>query len=61
MTVRDSGELSHVQAPTRAAYAGGSYEVTNSAVEAGSGEMLVEAAIRLLRQIASEKVEASKS
>ena len=35
--------------PTRAAYAGGSYEVTNSTVKPGSGEMLVEAALALLR------------
>lgn len=41
--------------PTRAAYASGSYEVTNSAVEAGSGEMLVEAAIGLLREMARER------
>jgi neutral ceramidase len=40
--------------PTRVAYAGGSYEVTNSALQPGSGEMLAEAACRLLRQIASE-------
>ncbi|MEZ6088960.1 MAG: neutral/alkaline non-lysosomal ceramidase N-terminal domain-containing protein [Pirellulaceae bacterium] len=39
--------------PTRAAYAGGGYEVVNSAVEPGSGEMLVEAALKLLRQSAS--------
>lgn len=39
--------------PTRAAFAGGSYEVTNSAVQPGSGEMLVEAALRLLRESAS--------
>lgn len=43
-----------VYIPTRAAYAGGSYEVTNSAVAAGSGEMLVEASLRLLREAASE-------
>jgi neutral ceramidase len=47
-----------IYVPTRAAYAGGSYEVTNSAVEAGSGEMLVEAALRLLREMAREQVEA---
>lgn len=41
--------------PNRAAYAGGSYEVTNSAVQAGSGEMLVETALTLLREAASEK------
>lgn len=39
--------------PTRAAYAGGSYEVTNSALQPGAGEMLVEAALRLLRESAS--------
>jgi hypothetical protein len=39
--------------PTRAAYAGGSYEVTNSSLEPGSGEMLVEAAVRLLREVAT--------
>ncbi len=41
--------------PTRAAYAGGSYEVTNSATEPGSGEQLVEAALALLREAASSK------
>src|SRR5262249_36290499 len=41
--------------PTRAACAGGSYEVTNSAVEPGSGELLVEAAIRQLRELASAR------
>jgi hypothetical protein len=35
--------------PTRAAYAGGSYEVTNSSTQPGSGEALVEAALQLLR------------
>lgn len=39
--------------PTRAAYAGGSYEVTNSATQAGSGEMLVETALTLLREAAT--------
>jgi neutral ceramidase len=43
-----------VYVPTRAAYAGGSYEVTNSTVEPGSGEMLVEAALRLLGEMARE-------
>jgi neutral ceramidase len=42
-----------IYVPTRAAYASGSYEVTNSALLPGSGEMLVEAAIRLLREVAS--------
>ncbi len=39
--------------PTRGAYAGGGYEVTNSAVQPGSGEMLVESALTLLRTAAS--------
>ena len=42
-----------VYVPTRAAYAGGSYEVTNSTVQPGAGEMLVETALRLLRESAS--------
>ncbi|MFO0940033.1 MAG: neutral/alkaline non-lysosomal ceramidase N-terminal domain-containing protein [Pirellulales bacterium] len=44
-----------VYVPNRAAYAGGSYEVTNSALQPGCGEMLVESAIGLLRQSASNK------
>jgi hypothetical protein len=40
--------------PTRVAYAGGGYEVTNSALQPGSGEMLTEAAARLLRELATE-------
>ena len=40
--------------PTRVAYVGGGYEAINSAVKPGSGEMLAEAAVRLLREIASE-------
>lgn len=38
--------------PHRAAYAGGSYEVTNSALQPGGGELLTEAALRLLREAA---------
>ena len=38
--------------PNRGAYAQGSYEVTNSALQPGGGEMLVEASLRLLRQAA---------
>ena len=38
-----------IYVPTRVAYAGGSYEVTNSALQPGSGEMLAETAVRLLR------------
>jgi Neutral/alkaline non-lysosomal ceramidase, N-terminal len=42
-----------IYVPTRAAYAGGSYEVTNSMVKPGTGEMLVETALGLLRESAS--------
>jgi neutral ceramidase len=48
----NAGETIYV--PNRAAYAGGSYEVTNSALQPGGGEMLVEAALKLLRRSASE-------
>ncbi len=36
--------------PTHAATAGGSYEVTNSTVKPGAGEMLVSAALELLKK-----------
>ncbi len=45
-----------VYIPTRAAFAGGSYEVTNSACLPGTGEALVEAALRLLREAATAAV-----
>ena len=37
--------------PTQKAFGEGSYEVTNSRVEAGTGEMLVETAIELLKKL----------
>jgi hypothetical protein len=40
--------------PTRVAAVGGGYEAINSAVKPGSGEMLAETAVRLLREIAAE-------
>lgn len=46
--------------PTRAAYAGGSYEVTNSTVNPGSGEMLVETALKLLRKSRSDLTKQAK-
>jgi len=49
-----SSAVETIYVPHRAAYAGGSYEVTNSALQPGSGEILVEAAITLLRQAASK-------
>jgi neutral ceramidase len=36
--------------PTRKAFSEGSYEVTNSIIQPGGGEMLVNAAVRLLKQ-----------
>jgi hypothetical protein len=42
-----------IYVPHRAAYAGGSYEVTNSTLQPGSGELLVETALSLLREAAS--------
>jgi hypothetical protein len=43
-----------IYVPTRAAHAGGSYEVLNSTVKPGSGEMLVEAALKLLKDSREE-------
>jgi len=45
-----------VYIPTRAAFAGGSYEVTNSACLPGTGEALAEAALRLLREAATAAI-----
>ncbi len=42
-----------IYVPHRAAYAGGSYEVTNSNLQPGAGEMLVETALSLLREAAT--------
>lgn len=38
--------------PTRAAFAGGGYETTNSTVEHGAGELLVEEALKMLKSAA---------
>jgi hypothetical protein len=37
--------------PTKKAAAEGSYEIVNSRVQAGAGEMLVDAAVRLLKEL----------
>lgn len=58
LVVELSNVVETIYIPHRAAYAGGSYEVTNSTVMPGSGEMLVETAIGLLRQAASENLKA---
>lgn len=49
-----SNTVETIYIPHRAAYAGGSYEVTNSNVQPGSGEMLVEVALKLLREAATK-------
>lgn len=54
MVVELSNAVETIYVPHRAAYAGGSYEVTNSALEPGGGEMLVEASVRLLRDAAGQ-------
>ena len=54
MIVELSNAVETIYVPHRAAYAGGSYEVTNSALQPGGGEMLVEAALSLLREAASD-------
>ena len=53
LVIELSNAVETIYIPHRAAYAGGSYEVTNSSVQPGSGEMLVEAAVGLLREAAS--------
>jgi hypothetical protein len=37
--------------PTKKAFTEGSYEVTNARVKSGAGEMLVDAAVQLLKEI----------
>ncbi|MDB4733335.1 neutral/alkaline non-lysosomal ceramidase N-terminal domain-containing protein [Planctomicrobium sp.] len=49
-----SNAVETIYIPHRAAYAGGSYEVTNSALQPGGGEVIVETAVTLLRKAASE-------
>ncbi len=58
IVVELSNVVETIYVPHRAAYASGSYEVTNSTVMPGSGEMLVETAVRLLRQAATENEQA---
>lgn len=55
MVVELSNCVETIYVPTRAAYAVGSYEVTNSTTLPGSGEMIVEAALGLLREAAAEQ------
>lgn len=60
IVVELSNAVETIYIPHRAAYAGGSYEVTNSNLQPGGGEMLVEAALELLRKAARETNEAQK-
>lgn len=55
MVVELTNCVETIYIPNRAAYAGGSYEVTNSSTLPGSGELLVETAVSLLREAASGK------
>jgi neutral ceramidase len=54
MVVELANSVEMIYLPTRVAYAGGSYEVTNSMVQPGSGELLAETAVRLLRSAAGD-------
>ncbi len=54
LVIELSNHVESIYVPNRAAYAGGSYEVTNSNLQPGAGEMLVEAALSLLREAATK-------
>ncbi len=53
LVVELSNAVETIYVPHRAAYASGSYEVTNSNLQPGAGEMLVETALTLLREAAN--------
>ncbi len=53
LIVELSNAVETIYVPHRAAHAGGSYEVTNSSLQPGSGELLVETALSLLREAAT--------
>ena len=59
MVIELSNCVETIYVPTRAAYAHGSYEVTNSTTMPGSGEMLVQAALELLKEAAGEATSAA--
>lgn len=56
LVIELSNCVESIYIPNRAAYAGGSYEVTNSNLRPGSGELLVETALSLLREAATSLV-----
>jgi neutral ceramidase len=53
LVIELSGAVETIYIPTRAAFAQGSYEVTNSTLQPGAGELLVETALTLLREAAA--------
>ncbi|HEX5105333.1 MAG TPA: neutral/alkaline non-lysosomal ceramidase N-terminal domain-containing protein [Pirellulaceae bacterium] len=59
LVVELSNCVETIYIPTRAAYAGGGYEVTNSSLQAGGGELLVESALGLLREAATAQLPAA--
>lgn len=60
MVIELANTVETIYVPNRAAYAGGSYEVTNSSLQPGSGEMLVETALGLLREAATDRLSESE-
>jgi len=60
LVIELSDSVETIYIPNRHAYAGGGYEPTNSLVQPGSGERLVEVAVKLLRESATEQVRSSK-
>jgi neutral ceramidase len=60
MVIELSNCVETIYVPNRAAYAQGSYEVTNSTTMPGSGEMLVQAALELLKDAAAEATAATE-
>ena len=53
LVIELSNQVETIYVPTRFAYVGGGYEVMNSTLEPGGGELLAEAAIRLLADSAA--------
>ena len=53
LVIELANHVESIYIPNRAAYAGGSYEVTNSALQPGGGEIVVETALSLLREAAT--------
>ena len=60
LVVELANSVETMYVPTRVAAVGGGYEAINSALEPGSGEMLAEAGVRLLREIASDSSQVKK-